>query len=823
MRKMKFVVNRSCLPFSKVALFLVSSMLVATHNVSGQPWDLATDFSLTNNPVTVGGGAQWSWGVIDAADNFAAMDVLNPSQAVIGGNPAWELPCCTNGVPLISNNGPPSLGAAVGGHEPSGIDGIGLAYQWTSPIAGPVHIDASAFRLVQTAHSEANPRAQGYEVRHNNEVIADGGIFDRPLGNVDTNQMPIYLANVEVAVNDTLTLVTRMLPFQTQDFAAVNMTITPGVGVVKPDYTTTAAHPFYADFGGAEGGTRPDSASPVYGDFGEWIFYNDGDSQGSPTLAKTNGGGAEINTFGVGPGWAPPDGGVPNYTRTGGGPFAAAFSDPGIEGHGPQKVDWTTPAAVDLGAVLLNGFVEKQLGNPERQVQMRIYKNDFDGTGTPIVNLESDFTTPDVLVTVSDLLVPVEPGDVLTIFVDGNGSQNTSGGTSDFSNWNISLEETQYAPYSWQLDASADWHGTDSWPVGQIPGVGNVATFGPKITVPRLVYTETDISVDAIVFNNLSSYTIAATSNASVNIAASTTNLGAVTVSAGSHQFQAPVNFNSDATLQVANGSTLTFNNAVNLSGQTLTKAGEGGVEINNALNTGGGTVVGLAGTISGSGSVGGDLQNSGGTVAPGNSPGILTVNGNYTQGTDGTLAIEVAGTGAGTGHDQLDVTETATLDGTLDIQTDAGFTPNVGASPGVNGDQFVIVTASSVAGNFGTVNGRHVGSGLFYEVGYNTTNVTLSAFQALEGDANGDKRIDITDFNVLSSNFDPTGQNANDWTNADFNADGNVDITDFNSLSSNFAPSGYGDGPGQIPEPATMVLLVLGGCVTMLSVIRRR
>ena len=171
MRKMKFAVNRSCLPFSKVALFLMSSMLVATHNVSGQPWDLATDFSLTNNPVTVGGGAQWSWGVIDAADNFAAMDVLNPSQAVIGGNPAWELPCCTNGVPLISNNGPPSLGAAVGGHEPSGIDGIGLAYQWTSPIAGPVHIDASAFRLVQTAHSEANPRAQGYEVRHNNEVI----------------------------------------------------------------------------------------------------------------------------------------------------------------------------------------------------------------------------------------------------------------------------------------------------------------------------------------------------------------------------------------------------------------------------------------------------------------------------------------------------------------------------------------------------------------------------------------------------------------------------------------------------------------------------
>ncbi|MCH2128393.1 MAG: dockerin type I domain-containing protein [Pirellulaceae bacterium] len=88
---------------------------------------------------------------------------------------------------------------------------------------------------------------------------------------------------------------------------------------------------------------------------------------------------------------------------------------------------------------------------------------------------------------------------------------------------------------------------------------------------------------------------------------------------------------------------------------------------------------------------------------------------------------------------------------------------------------------------------------------------MTLGAFQALEGDANGDKRIDITDFNVLSSNFDPTGQNANDWTNADFNADGNVDITDFNALSSNFAPGGYGDGPGQVPEPTSSILLGLG------------
>ena len=69
-------------------------------------------------------------------------------------------------------------------------------------------------------------------------------------------------------------------------------------------------------------------------------------------------------------------------------------------------------------------------------------------------------------------------------------------------------------------------------------------------------------------------------------------------------------------------------------------------------------------GTLSGSGTVGGLLTNSG-TVAPGNSPGIIIVNGNYVQNTGGSLNVEIQGTQATTpDFDQLIVNGTVTLAG---------------------------------------------------------------------------------------------------------------------------------------------------------------
>jgi hypothetical protein len=59
-------------------------------------------------------------------------------------------------------------------------------------------------------------------------------------------------------------------------------------------------------------------------------------------------------------------------------------------------------------------------------------------------------------------------------------------------------------------------------------------------------------------------------------------------------------------------------------------------------------------------------------------------------------------------------------------------------------------------------------------------------------GDADLDGDVDIRDFNVLATNFDPLGSNgpANTWLQGNFDGDLDVDILDFNLLGSNFAPS---------------------------------
>ena len=201
---------------------------------------------------------------------------------------------------------------------------------------------------------------------------------------------------------------------------------------------------------------------------------------------------------------------------------------------------------------------------------------------------------------------------------------------------------------------------------------------------------------------------------------------------------------------------------------------------------------------------------------------GTLTITGNYTQGSGASLDIEVAGTGGpGTGHDYIVVQGDATLDGTLNVTT--SFSPGVGASPGQIGDSFTILTANAVSGDFATFNGRHRGNGLFYMKTVNASDVTLGAFQALGGDANGDRKIDITDFNQLATSFDPSGANDNDWTSADFNDDGKVDITDFNELAGNFSPSGYSVGTSQVPEPASCITLACGLLIGVLAWLRRR
>jgi hypothetical protein len=151
-------------------------------------------------------------------------------------------------------------------------------------------------------------------------------------------------------------------------------------------------------------------------------------------------------------------------------------------------------------------------------------------------------------------------------------------------------------------------------------------------------------------------------------------------------------NFTYDGTIDVQSSLTVS-------GGKTYTQQAGSTTKLSNAASTltltSPMTVAG--GTLKGVGKVDGDVVNSGGTVAPGNSPGTLTITGNFTQNGTGVYQEEIDGPAAGQ-FDKLSVLGTATLGGTLIIASTNGY-----QAPDTQ--QFQIVDAAGgVVGTWGGI-----------------------------------------------------------------------------------------------------------------------
>jgi VWFA-related protein len=111
-------------------------------------------------------------------------------------------------------------------------------------------------------------------------------------------------------------------------------------------------------------------------------------------------------------------------------------------------------------------------------------------------------------------------------------------------------------------------------------------------------------------------------------------------------------------------------------------------------------------GVVQGSGNLDGDIHNNGAVFMPGTSPGRMAIDGGYTQGVSGTLAVELAGL-ALNDFDRLVVTGTVDLSGTLDVTLINGFLP-------VFGDSFEIISATRRINQFAQVHVPAQGSRLY-------------------------------------------------------------------------------------------------------------
>jgi Tol biopolymer transport system component len=115
------------------------------------------------------------------------------------------------------------------------------------------------------------------------------------------------------------------------------------------------------------------------------------------------------------------------------------------------------------------------------------------------------------------------------------------------------------------------------------------------------------------------------------------------------------------------------------------------------------------------------------GDIGPGESPGILTVEGSVPLDAASTVFIELDGSTAGTEYDVLDVSGALQVAGNLDVVT--GFTPTPG-------DRFTVMSFGSRTGDFSSMSGLDLGGGLTLEPQWNATSFELVATSAAAANA---------------------------------------------------------------------------------------
>jgi len=202
-----------------------------------------------------------------------------------------------------------------------------------------------------------------------------------------------------------------------------------------------------------------------------------------------------------------------------------------------------------------------------------------------------------------------------------------------------------------------------------------------------------------------------------------------------------------------------------------LTLLNGGGLESTAAIRI-------LGGTLAGNGLVNAPLTNSG-TISPGTSPGQLIITGPYTQTTNGTFAVELAGAPATGNYDRLVISNGFNLAGTLTVTLTNDFYP----APDVIFTN--LIRGGSRTNAFNTFNFPSNVLGL--QLNYSATNVnlevinTLPNFPVIAPQTNNE--LVLLSFNVNATDADTPAQLLsyaliNSPTNASINASGQINWT---------------------------------------------
>jgi hypothetical protein len=173
-------------------------------------------------------------------------------------------------------------------------------------------------------------------------------------------------------------------------------------------------------------------------------------------------------------------------------------------------------------------------------------------------------------------------------------------------------------------------------------------------------------------------------------------NTGTVTIDGGTLTLSDGSN---SGTIDVNSGTQLTFSDNFTLT-STSTIDGTGTIDVSSGSLDLGGTLSGATLTIeqgasaNGSATINAAVINNG-TISDGGTIGTLTINGNFTQSSSGTLNLAL---GSATAYDQLKIAGMAVLGGTLNVTTTNSYMPP-------HNTTFTLLTYDSFSGSFGTIN----------------------------------------------------------------------------------------------------------------------
>lgn len=358
-------------------------------------------------------------------------------------------------------------------------------------------------------------------------------------------------------------------------------------------------------------------------------------------------------------------------------------------------------------------------------------------------------------------------GDASNGFTQSQMFVNNSAATPTV---NYSVFHDGFGPgaVSWAPNGSGNWATATNWSPASAPNATNmVATIGSIVTSPQTIYLNNPALAKGLIFDTTSKIAVAGPSILTLE---SNSGNSSLAVNQGSHELQTQLTLGTNTDASAAAGTSLDLNGVLNLNGKTLNISGSGQININNSV-TGLGSIV------------------NGGGLGTGGSTGL---SGDLTS--TGTLDIDVGGSGANA-FDSWAVTGNAVLSGTLSVDAVDGFTPTAGQT-------FTVLTASSVSAASLTLGGPD--ASMFNLIKTPTSLVLQAVGAGVVGDYNNDGNVNAADFVLWRKNPAANG--------------GAGGYTDWRQ---NFGSGGVGSGGGAVPEPTSLLLVLMAG-LAMTAATRR-